>query len=80
MQHHSGIRLIIADIHKTPVCSRVRVGRARVALGVEATERCRGHLAEHCQPADILVSGATACSAGLVGLTSPAWQAGAPGS
>ncbi len=48
MQNHSGIRLIIADIHKTPVCSRVRVGRARVTLGVEPTERC--HLAEHCVP------------------------------
>ncbi len=74
MQHHN------ATIQKSGRCPQsVHLSAVDVRamhLGVELAERC--HLAEHCQPADI--SGATACTAGLVGLTSPVWPAIAPGS
>ena len=73
MHHHSEIRPLSIkpqSFHLSKVDVRA------LHLGVEPAERY--HLAEHCQSADI--STQPPARQGLVGLTSPAWPVGAPGS
>jgi hypothetical protein len=68
--------ILIMNHHKTSVFSLVRGGRACVAFS-------RGACGTLSSGGALSVGGhihAAACEAGLLGLTSPAWPVGAPGS